>query len=195
MNRRPQKGSRVSKSNLAAKTGLLTLAATAFLALSASSALAARGHVFAGTIGEPCTAEPCAPGQLKEPTAVAVNEASGDVYVVDQGNNRVVRFDSAGTFLGEFDGSATPAGAFSFGSQPQVSGIAIDNSCALHEPPLTGSACETFDESAGDVYVADSAHAVIDKFSPTGAYLGQIPEADGSALTDPTGLALSSETD
>jgi hypothetical protein len=61
--------------------GLLALAAPA---------LAARGHEFTGTIGTPCTAEPCGPGELKEPTAVAVNEATGDVYVVD-------KFDSTGT--------------------------------------------------------------------------------------------------
>jgi hypothetical protein len=76
---------------------LLTLALAALLALAAP-ALAARGHVFDPdlTIGEPCTAEPCAPGELKEPSAVAVNEATGDVYVVDQGNNRVQRFSSIG---------------------------------------------------------------------------------------------------
>jgi hypothetical protein len=96
MNRRPQKGARVSKSSLAAKTGLLTLAAAAFLALTAGSAHAARGHVFDGTIGEPCTVEPCGSGELKEPSAVAVNEASGDVYVLDQGSDRVQRFGSSG---------------------------------------------------------------------------------------------------
>lgn len=154
MNRPLQKGTRVSKSSPAAKTGLLTVLAAAFLALAAPTALAARGHEFKGeTIGEPCTAEPCAPGQLKEPTAVAVNEASGDVYVVDQGNNRVVRFDSVGTFLGEFDGSATPAGAFSYGAEPQVSALAVDNSCALQS--LTEPACEAPDPSAGPVYVLD----------------------------------------
>jgi len=119
-----QKGTRVSKSSPAAKTGLLVLAATALLALTAASALAARGHVFDGTIGEPCTAEPCAPGKLKEPSAVAVNEASGASTqsissasgrphsshpealrstsrvrgrsVVDQGNNHAHRLDLIG---------------------------------------------------------------------------------------------------
>lgn len=70
-------------------SGLLALTLAALLALAAP-ALAARGHEFTGTIGTPCTAEPCGPGELKEPTAVAVNEATGDVYVVD-------KFDSTGT--------------------------------------------------------------------------------------------------
>ncbi len=33
-------------------------------------------------------------------------------------------------------------------------GVAVDNSCSLHVPPLTGSACTAFDPSAGDVFVA-----------------------------------------
>jgi DNA-binding beta-propeller fold protein YncE len=85
--------------------GLPVVVAAALLALAAipASALAARGHVFSGTIGEPCTAEPCGPGKLKEPSAVAVNEASHDVYVVDQGNNRIDKFGSAaGAFIRAF---------------------------------------------------------------------------------------------
>ncbi len=33
-------------------------------------------------------------------------------------------------------------------------GVAVDNSCSQHSPPLTGEACTTFDSSAGDVYAA-----------------------------------------
>jgi hypothetical protein len=33
-------------------------------------------------------------------------------------------------------------------------GVAVDNSCSLHVPPLTGSACTAFDPSSEDVYVA-----------------------------------------
>ncbi|HET7177895.1 MAG TPA: hypothetical protein VFI63_04320, partial [Solirubrobacterales bacterium] len=74
--------------------GLATVLATAFLALTASSALAARGHEFTGTFGTPCTValEPCGSGLLKEPSAVAVNEATGNIYVLDQGNDRVQEF-------------------------------------------------------------------------------------------------------
>jgi DNA-binding beta-propeller fold protein YncE len=149
----------------------------AFLAL-ASSALAARPHEFTTTIGEHCAAEPCTGAQLLAPTAVAVNEASGDIYVLDKGETgatgRVVRFSKAGVVLGEFDGSATPAGSFSFGAEPANSVLAVDNSCALHTPVLTGPACEAFDPSAGDVYVADTGHTVVDRFSSTGGFLGEI---------------------
>jgi hypothetical protein len=70
----------------------LSAAVASLILLTASSALAARGHVFKETFGMPCTVEPCAPGTLKEPSAVAVNEASGDIYVLDQGNDRIKNF-------------------------------------------------------------------------------------------------------
>jgi len=96
------KGTRVSKSSPAAKTGLLpfvTAALVAFLAIVAAPALAARGHEYLGeTIGTPCAAEPCAPGTLKDPEGVAVNEATAQVYVVDKGNNWVQRFSSIGAW-------------------------------------------------------------------------------------------------
>jgi NHL repeat len=38
-------------------------------------------------------------GELSTPRDVAVNQSTGDVYVVDEGNNRVQRFDSDGKFI------------------------------------------------------------------------------------------------
>lgn len=81
----------------------------------------AQGHSFGSSFGVPCAVEPCGPGTLKEPDGLALNTSSegpgaGDVYVVDHALGRVERFDSAGTFLGEFAG---PSGA---GSGSLVSG-------------------------------------------------------------------------
>jgi hypothetical protein len=45
-----------------------------------------------------------------------------------------------------------PYGSFAPGPNPI--GVAVDNSCSLHTPPLVGSACTVFDGSSGDVYVA-----------------------------------------
>src|ERR1700677_97673 len=131
-----------------------------------------------------------APGEFAGPAWMAVNDstnaiaepAAGDVYVVDRGNNRVERFSATGKYLGQFNGSGTyedveeavevktgaaaPTGAFSggtpgsYGSGPTES--AVDDSGS----PL--------DPSAGDVYVVDQGHGVIDKFSAEGAYLGQL---------------------
>lgn len=101
-------------------------------------------------------------GQFNEPTGVAINETSGDVYVVDKGNDRVEIFSSSGAYIGQFNGSETPIGSF---SSPEE--IAVDNSCV-------GGALECSDESVLDVYVVDTGHHVIDKFTPEGKYLGQL---------------------
>src|SRR3977135_2665831 len=84
------------------------------LLVAAPSAFAGKVHVFGSTFGE----EGSGAGQLKEPSAVAVNEVTlantGDVYVTDTGNNRVEYFSAEGKELkGEFDGSDTPAKSFS----------------------------------------------------------------------------------
>jgi hypothetical protein len=138
------------------------------------SAQARTVHVFAGSFGSGGPG----PGQFKEPGGVAVNgsmeplvqSAAGDVYVVDKGDNRVERFSSSGSYLGQFDGSGTfevegkvatgaaaPTGQF---TEPFL--IAVDNSGS----PL--------DPSNGDVYVVDNGHGVIDKFTEIGAYVGQL---------------------
>ena len=116
-----------------------------------------------------------APGDFSGPTGVAVNEVTanetGDVYVVDQANDRVERFSSTGSYLGEFDasgslsveeqGKAAPSGAFS-----TPTWIAVDNSTNQSDP------------SAGDVYVFDSGHNKLEKFTAAGAYLATIAEPD-----------------
>jgi DNA-binding beta-propeller fold protein YncE len=147
------------------------------LLLSSTPTLAARGHVFSGAFAS----KGAGAGQLTEPAGVAVEEASGDVYVVDRGNDRVEYFTSSGAYIGEFNGSganlavegkAAPSGRL---SEPQ--GIAIDN-----DP---GS------PSYGDVYVADEGHEAIDKFSATGAYVGQLTETSGgSAFGEVIGIAV-----
>gem|GEM_PF-5049165 len=43
-------------------------------------------------------------------TGLAVNEATGNVYVADTGNNRVDKFDPFGTFIRAFIGGL-PTGA------------------------------------------------------------------------------------
>jgi DNA-binding beta-propeller fold protein YncE len=130
------------------------------LVLGGVSAFALSTHVFGGSFG----GEGVGNGQFKEPSGVAVNAATHDVYVVDRGNNRVELFSSAGVYVSQFDGSAAPSGVFS-----APSAIAVDNS----GNPL--------DPSAGDVYVVDTGHNVIDKFSSAGTYIGQLSETTGGA--------------
>ena len=145
------------------------------LLVAPSPTLATQEYVANGAFGS----EGAAAGEFEEPLGLAVDDSigptAGEVYVVDRGNSRVERFSSAGAYLGDFDGSGAfevegkaesgapaPTGAF---SSPE--GIAIDD--------------DPFSASAGDVYVADVGHKVVDKFSPEGDYLGQLTETIGGS--------------
>ncbi|HTZ63860.1 MAG TPA: hypothetical protein VMB51_07120 [Solirubrobacteraceae bacterium] len=92
-------------------------------------ALASRGHVLGSTFGKAGVGE----GQFSGPSAVAVDEADGLVYVSDTGNNRVEVFRRA------------EGGGYEYVSQFAVRDpgpIAVDNSSDEADP------------SRGEVYVA-----------------------------------------
>ena len=134
------------------------------LGIFTTTALAAGGHVFKesfkGTPGH----------ELSGPSGIAVNNATGNVYVVSKGSSRVSEFNPAGTkVIAEFGTSGELA-------EPEA--IAIDNS---GEPAAE-------DPSVGDVYVTD--HNVVDKFSSAGKYEGQITEAEGSPFATLEGVAV-----
>jgi hypothetical protein len=126
-------------------------------------------------------------GSFGEANGVAVDAATGDVYVADIANNVVDKFTAAGKYICQITGEgsasmslsecdknpeplenpSTPAGAFAF-SEPAA--VAVDNSTSAADP------------SAGDVYVLDKGHDVIDKFSAAGAYLGEVAGGSFSTL-------------
>ncbi len=135
------------------------------------------------------------------PTSLAVDQSSGDTYVVDPNNEVIRRYDSSGNPApfahlsgsnvidgGSGNGSAndaTPDGAFDF--DPTAAQIAVDNS---------GTATD------GDIYVVDSGYSffgtnsVVDIFSPAGDYLGQLtgdgaPEGNWAVgFAYPCGVAI-----
>jgi DNA-binding beta-propeller fold protein YncE len=167
----------------------------ATLAFSASPALAGEAHPFVREFGRSATEA------FSNPNGIAIDESTGDVYVADIGTDTVYKFNANGTPLdfsslgsNELTGAATPAASFSF---PSLYGtpapLAVDNACVQHTPALTGRACEEFDPSAGDLYVMDAGHGVIDKFSPEGTYLSQIggfPPSTGSTVGELLGLGV-----
>jgi DNA-binding beta-propeller fold protein YncE len=134
---------------------LLCLLVGGLLAWSAPAmALSQRGHVFSFAFGSVGSGE----GQFSSPTAVAVNDSTGNVYVVDKGNGRIERFACTPS-------ECTP---HPFASEVKVplpeeegGGIAIDNS--THP-------------SKGTVYVVSEENGsnVIRKYSAEGALLGTI---------------------
>jgi tripartite motif-containing protein 71 len=112
-------------------------------------------------------------GMFVEPNGIAVDQQSGDVYVVDSNNERVDRFTGQGRFVlawgwGVADGKSERlqrctvacfaglrgAGAGQLGF---AEGAAVDNDPAS--------------ASRHDVYVVDISNARVQKFSPDGRFL------------------------
>jgi DNA-binding beta-propeller fold protein YncE len=150
---------------------------------STALALSQRGHVFGFSFGSAGSGA----GQLLDPAGVAVDEATGDVYVVDRGNDRIDRFGPRGEFIaawgwGVRDGtkayevcesSCLPgiAGAGK-GELSSPEAIAIDNSTSPSDP------------SRGDVYVvADTSdeHGHLEKFSASGEPLASVKQEGDEA--------------
>lgn len=114
-----------------------------------------------------------AAAEFKEPFGIAVDQRSGDVYVVDTKNARIQKLTSAGRFLlawgwGVADGRSralqtctktcfTGLEGEGEGEFDLAQGIAVDN--------------DPSSPSRGDVYVIDIFNYRVDKFSPTGRFL------------------------
>jgi hypothetical protein len=136
------------------------------LVFSAASALAAGQYVQVSSFGSG--------GVLPaSPFGVAVEQASGEVFVADQGS--VQRFAPVNR--------AAPSAGYSLGSPlsgsfPFAFGVGVDDSGGL---------------SQGDVYVVESG-AVVDKFDATGLPDVSTPQfgsgASPLALTEATGVAV-----
>lgn len=101
----------------------------------------------------------------------AVDQSNGDVWVTESndfglGQGVVDKFDESGVYVGvQITGAATPQGSFEMGlSEFRVSpGVAVDNSAGANK---------------GEVYVADTRHGVVDRFSSAGVFECQIAGAE-----------------
>ena len=144
-------------------------------------------HVFSSSFGG------SGASALSSPSGVAVNDATEDVYVVDKGNNRVEQFSSLGTFSLMFgkEVNKTKVEAAAPESEQNVCTAASGDTCQagiegsgvgqLDSPEAIAVDSDLSSSSVGDVYVTNTADLVIDKFSASGAYLGQIATGEGGA--------------
>jgi hypothetical protein len=134
------------------------------------------------------------------PQAVAVDQATGDVLVVDVAAGAVLKFDSAGApsnfsalssdvLDGAGGADATPGGGFAFDPGNSANQVAVDNS---------GGPAD------GYVYVTSAFAGVIDVFDATGTFVGEIdgslatPQSGGETCgvaTDPSGHVYSASFD
>ena len=127
--------------------------------LIASSATA---QVFSFKWGSPGNGD----GQFSKPVGIAI-DASGNVYISDQVNNRIQKFDMGGNFVKKWGSTGNLAGQF---SGPQ--GIGID--------------------SANKVYVADWGNNRIQVFDSDGTFRtqwGSAGNADGQ-FNNPRAVAV-----
>ncbi len=167
--RRP--GAHVARSLATLTVAILTLALALSLGPASAQAAGARAHTFSFSF------EGSGEGALSKPGALAVDDLTGEVFVIDQGHERIVRFIPDGK------GSYQFATAFKVDSP---GAIAVDNSSDPQDP------------SKGDIYVSGASEAgaealerdFIYKFTPTGERLMKKSIFKGKEEGEPSELEL-----
>ncbi len=147
---------------------IVVFACVCVLGVGEASAWASEGYSASasGSLAAP-------PGGFVNPLGVAVNEATGDVYVSDYSSGMVDEFDASKEYVSQIAVS---------GGNPYY--LAVDNSGGPSE---------------GDVYVAGSASNVVYKFDALldGSLVADAttPEIGGGVLSRPTGVAVDAAGD
>ena len=133
-------------------------------ALSAASNITLQSDVYNSQFGSASPGN----GSFNDPTGIA-QDSSGNIYVVDSGNNRVQVFNSSGTYISQFGSYGSSSGQF---NGPR--GIALD--------------------SSGNIYVADNGNNRVEKFNSSGQFISTIG-SNGSGngqFSGPIGIAIPS---
>jgi phosphodiesterase/alkaline phosphatase D-like protein len=108
-------------------------------------------------------------GQLSDPQDVAVADSSGDLYVADTSNHRIVRFGPSGNFVSAWGwGVEDGASGYEVCTAGCQAGLAGSGPGQLTTPAFV-EVDNSGGPSDGDVYVADKADGVVQKFDPSGA--------------------------
>jgi hypothetical protein len=171
---------RVMNSRRKCQSALLAIGSViATFAFGAAPALAVQ-HLPLETFGN--SAQPT----FGSAEAIAVNESTGDVYVLDRGNSTIIRYKSNGedaplsalgtnVIDGIGAGDETPAGGLEFSSAGENQ-IAVDSSSG---------------PASGDLYVTQALRHAVYIFSSTGEFIGQLTEGGAvGSFTEPCGVAV-----
>src|SRR4051812_16389647 len=143
---------------------LLAVCASALAALSLASAASA-SYSLQMKFGGP------APGSFREPQGIATDrlgeastsatDANGNVYVVDEGNQRVSKFTASGTFLLSFGSRGGGAGQF---YDPY--GISVDSHGTVSVVDIDRGDVQRFDSSGQYLSSVDLSQTGLDYYCP-----------------------------
>lgn len=109
--------------------------------------------------------------QFENPQDVAVENSTGDIYVADTGNHRVVKLDSTGRFLlmfGQGVDKSTGGSVCPEHTGDECQAGTSGSAAGQFEAPRYVAVDNSGSPSAGDVYVADTTDDLIQKFDPEG---------------------------
>ena len=132
---------------------------------------------------------PRIPIRSLNPTDVAIDQASHDIYVADPGNYRVEKFDSSGHFLlmfGEEVDKTTGGNVCTAESGNTCQPGTASSAAGGFEDP-TSLAVDNYPGGQGDVYVGDTGDGLVQKFTSAGSLIttwGSNGQKDGSDATD-----------
>jgi sugar lactone lactonase YvrE len=144
-------------------------------------------------------------GKLNAPSAVAI-DPNGNIWVADTGNNRVEGFNENGEFLIAMgkDVNKTKVEALAPEAERNLCTAASGNVCqagatgTIGKPPKgpeLNAPQGVAATSGGNIWIADTGHSRLVKYSPAGAVLNEsFSEGSGTGqLKEPTGLAIGSD--
>ncbi len=108
---------------------------TLYVTSSQSVMMFTRWGEYLGSFGSKGTGG----GQFEAPSEIVANSGTGDLFVVDGGNERVEEFNPAGKFLAEFGSYGSKNGQFK-----GISGLAISSAGTMYTSETVGDRVQKF---------------------------------------------------
>ncbi|MBN9392208.1 MAG: TIGR03663 family protein [Chloroflexi bacterium] len=148
------------------------------------------------------------------PRSIAFDAASGDLFITDTGNKRVVVYDKQGNFVRQFGSVGNGQGQFN-----EPVGLALGPDGNVYVADLRNKRVEVVDKQGnfvkeievptwkeavlsepylafdpqGNLWVSDPANGAILKFDSSGNHIGTYNTASGLALLNPIGLTVAQD--
>jgi DNA-binding beta-propeller fold protein YncE len=152
---------------------------TAMLVVGALGAGSAQAETTYVTSFGSASTTPANPYPLLEPSGVAVNDSTGDVYVADTGNNRIEEFDSDGNFVRMWGkdvnvstgGDICPEAPGDTCEASPPFGSSAGDAAGWFSHPVGIAVDNSNGPAAGSVYVVDLSNNRIQRFTADGEFV------------------------